>query len=412
MRRSVLSCCSSLDVALDRLLQLPRPLLGPRRRGRGGRRRQLPAQRLATWWPVPRGRPARHPGDGELRHRHLGGLRAVRAGGGAQQAAGGFGQRRRSGVARAGGAQGHPLPRHPDGPPGHDVTTAPPTASTAPTCGCCSTSCSARPTRCRAVKDGDPEEGGGDPGPAQGRRLRPAGLESSRRIRAARPIAATCRPVPKGRFVASLRQRGVGARSRGRPAAWWKRRSGFTSSSGPPLAEVRDRLDDYLLEHAGAALDSIYMDSLADGQQDQDGERAPPRRCVPRWERPRSPAAPSKTLTTYKGGELTVQRVPPLGAGAAAAVRPPAQGGERQHAAPVRPGADPEHPAPARGRCRGYPARPTRVEDHWSGATCSQLDTLQTEMGLTGGGPDRHDGVGGRAREGGRPQDRAVLRPV
>ena len=65
-----------------RLLQLPGPVLGPRRRGGGGR-----VARAARRAPGRDGHvgdqgsgPTRHPGDGGFHHGHLGGLRAVLAG--------------------------------------------------------------------------------------------------------------------------------------------------------------------------------------------------------------------------------------------------------------------------------------------------------------------------------------------
>ena len=117
MRRNVI-LAAILAARPRRLRQLPRPVLGARRRGGGGRGpAALGAAAGADHELGRQGRPDQ-PRDRQLHRQRLGGLCPAGAGRGAGQAAGRFGQRRRGGVAGDLRAQGHALARHADGPAG------------------------------------------------------------------------------------------------------------------------------------------------------------------------------------------------------------------------------------------------------------------------------------------------------
>ena len=82
---------------------------------------------------------------------------------------------------------------------------------------------------------------------------------------------------------------------------------GFHLIRRPPLGEVRGRLDDYLLERAGAAVDSTFMDSLAQANKIDIEDDAPAtiRSALGATEESRRSG---QTIANYKGGELTVQQ--------------------------------------------------------------------------------------------------------
>lgn len=81
---------------------------------------------------------------------------------------------------------------------------------------------------------------------------------------------------------------------------------GFHLIRRPPVGEVRERLDDYLLERAGATLDSTFMDSLAQASRIEVKSDAPAtmRSALGATEESRGS---NRTVATYKGGDLSVQ---------------------------------------------------------------------------------------------------------
>jgi hypothetical protein len=81
---------------------------------------------------------------------------------------------------------------------------------------------------------------------------------------------------------------------------------GFHLIRRPALPEVRERFGDYLLERAGVALDSTFMDSLADASdiEVEPGAAATMRAALGAAEESRRS---SSAITTYKGGKMTVQ---------------------------------------------------------------------------------------------------------
>ena len=112
-------------------------------------------------------------------------------------------------------------------------------------------------------------------------------------------------PGPRGRFVASFDSAGW-ALQPGQTSGLVETQFGYHIIRRPSLNEVRDRFDDYLLEQAGAAVDSTFMDSLAEASDiKMDGSAAATMRSVlgATEESRRS----GRAITTYKGGEMTVQ---------------------------------------------------------------------------------------------------------
>jgi hypothetical protein len=81
---------------------------------------------------------------------------------------------------------------------------------------------------------------------------------------------------------------------------------GFHLIRRPALPEVRERFGDYLLERAGVALDSTFMDSLANASdiEVEPGAAATMRAALGAAEESRRS---SSAITTYKGGKMTVQ---------------------------------------------------------------------------------------------------------
>ena len=112
-------------------------------------------------------------------------------------------------------------------------------------------------------------------------------------------------PGPRGRFVASFDSVGW-ALQPGQTSGVVETQFGYHIIRRPALREVRERFDDYLLEQAGAAVDSSFMDSLALASDiKMDASAAATMRSVlgATEESRRS----GRTITTYKGGEMTVE---------------------------------------------------------------------------------------------------------
>jgi hypothetical protein len=111
-------------------------------------------------------------------------------------------------------------------------------------------------------------------------------------------------PSPKGKFVPAFDSAGWSL-APGAVSGVVETPFGYHIIRRPPQADVRERINSYLVQNAGTRLDSIYMDSLAiiNKLKVSKGAAAAMRAA---GENPEEARNSKKRLTSYKGGELTV----------------------------------------------------------------------------------------------------------
>jgi hypothetical protein len=112
-------------------------------------------------------------------------------------------------------------------------------------------------------------------------------------------------PSPRGRFVPAFDSAGW-ALDPGQVSGLVETPFGYHIIRRPRLDDVRERIASYLEDRAGARLDSVFMDSLAQSHEIKvlDGAGAAMRAAA---EAPDDYHKSQKALVTYQGGQLTVQ---------------------------------------------------------------------------------------------------------